>query len=433
MKTPVIFGRLPLAALALVILAAAYAVWHFSTAKDAPAYKLAKLEAGPITAAVSATGTLNPVVSVQVGSQVSGQITEILVDFNSPVKAGQLIARINPDTFTQRVRQAEADTDAARATLAVQQAQVAQAQANLLDAQRDFTRKQQLVEKKFVSAAERDKAQTTRDAASAALQLAQAQLLNGQAQVRQRQALLVQAQVDLQRTSIRSPVDGVVVKRSVDMGQTVAASLQAPELFIIAKNLTDMQVETSVDEADVGRIQPGQHASFTVDAFPGRRFTGEVRQVRKAASIVSNVVSYTVVISAANPELILLPGMTANVRIVTAHKDNALKVANAALRFRPASLKDAANGDARDEKAAQNKTSAVSPAPTFSPATGLPGRLWVVGSDGAPQAVDVRLGLSDGGMTEILTDTLKAGSEVIIGLQTAARSKSAGAPGPRMF
>ncbi|MFZ2627258.1 MAG: efflux RND transporter periplasmic adaptor subunit [Rugosibacter sp.] len=442
MKTPIRFGRLPLAVLVLVVLIAAYATWHFSAAKDAPAYKLAKLEAGPITASVSATGTLNPVVSVQVGSQVSGQITEILVDFNSPVKAGQLIARIDPDTFTQRVRQAEADMDAARATLAVQQAQVAQAQANLLEAQRDFTRKQQLVEKKFVSAADRDKAQTTRDAAAAALQLAQAQLLNGQAQVRQRQALLVQAQVDLQRTSIRSPVDGVVVKRSVDMGQTVAASLQAPELFIIAKNLTDMQVETSVDEADVGRIQPGQHASFTVDAFPGRHFTGEVRQVRKAASIVSNVVSYTVVISAANPDLILLPGMTANVRIVTAHKDNALKVANAALRFRPASLKDAANGDARDEKAAQNKTSAVPPArpagstlgvPTFPTATGLLGRLWVVGSDGAPQSVDVRLGLSDGGMTEILTDTLKAGSEVITGLQTAARSKSAGAPGPRMF
>ena len=433
MKTPASFGRLSLAALALIILVAAYAVWHFSTAKDAPAYKLAKLEAGPITAAVSATGTLNPVVSVQVGSQVSGQITEILVDFNSPVKAGQLIARIDPNTFTQRVRQAEADMDAARATLAVQQAQIAQAQASLLDAQRDFTRKEQLVEKKFISAAERDKAQTTLDAATAALQLAQAQLLNGQAQVRQRQALLVQAQVDLQRTSIRSPVDGVVVKRSVDTGQTVAASLQSPELFIIARNLTDMQVETSVDEADVGRIQPGQQTSFTVDAFPGRRFTGEVRQVRKAASIVSNVVSYTVVISAANPELILLPGMTANVRIVTAHKDNALKVANAALRFRPASLKDAANGDARDEKAAQNKTSAVSPAPTFSTTTGLPGRLWVVGSDGAPQAVDVRLGLSDGGMTEILTDTLKAGSEVITGLQTAARSKSAGAPGPRMF
>lgn len=217
-----------------------------------------------------------------------------------------------PGPFTQRVRKAEADGDAAHATQAVQQAQVAQAQANLLDAQRDFTRKQQLVEKKFVSAAERDKAQTTLESAIAALQLARAQLLNGQTQVRQRQALLIQAQVDLQRTSIRSPVDGVVVKRSVDIGQTVAASLQAPELFIIAKNLTDMQVETSVDEADVGRIQPRQHASFTVDAFPGRRFTGEVRQVRKAA----------------------------NVRIVTAHKDNALKVANAALRFRPTNLKE---------------------------------------------------------------------------------------------
>jgi len=442
MKTPASFGRLSLAALALIILVAAYATWHFSTAKDAPAYKLTKLEAGPITAAVSATGTLNPVVSVQVGSQVSGQITEILVDFNSPVKAGQLIARIDPNTFTQRVRQAEADMDAARATLAVQQAQIAQAQASLLDAQRDFTRKAQLVEKKFISAAERDKAQTTLDAATAALQLAQAQLLNGQAQVRQRQALLVQAQVDLQRTSIRSPVDGVVVKRSVDTGQTVAASLQAPELFIIARNLTDMQVETSVDEADVGRIQPGQQTSFTVDAFPGRRFTGEVRQVRKAASIVSNVVSYTVVISAANPELILLPGMTANVRIVTAHKDSALKVANAALRFRPAGLKETP-ANPRDANVASNVASnapgAVSPEPssnglkTFrTTAAGTPGRLWMVGSDGTPQAIDVRLGLSDGGMTEIIDGPLKAGSKVITGLQTAVTRKPS-APGPRMF
>lgn len=436
-------GRLTLVATALFLLVLGLFGWRFFAAEEAPAYKLAKLESGPITAAVSATGTLNPVIAVQVGSQVSGQIKEILVDFNSPVKAGQLIARIDPDTFVQRVRQAEADTDAARAALAVQQAQLAQADAALLDAQRDFSRKEQLVAKNFVAAAERDKAQTTLASATAARQLAQAQLQASQAQLRQRQALLAQAQVDLQRASIRSPVDGVVVKRSVDIGQTVAASLQAPELFIIARDLTDMQVDTAVDEADVGRVQPGQQASFTVDAFPGRHFGGTVRQIRKAASIASNVVSYTVVISAANPDLTLLPGMTANVRIVTAHKDSALKAPNAALRFKPA-LPDepadaprAATARASVTGAATNATNAapgaVPPAPTFRADDGPAGRLWVLDANGAPRALEVRLGLSDGGMTEILDSALRAGSEVIVGTQTAARRNGRATPGPRMF
>jgi HlyD family secretion protein len=313
-------ARLTFVALALLLLAViSYAAWHFfADGGETLKFKQARVEIGPITAAVSATGTLNPVVSVQVGSQVSGQIKEILVDFNSPVKAGQLIARLDPETYRQRVIQAQADTEAARANLAMQQADVLRVQANLADTQRDYARKKLLVEKKFISSADLDKAQTTFDAAAAALRVAQAQTLSGAAQVRQRQALLAQAQVDLGRTEIRSPVDGVVVKRSVDTGQTVAASLQAPELFIIAKNLSDMQVETSVDEADVGRIQPGQNVSFTVDAFPGQHFAGQVKQVRKAALIVSNVVSYTVVVSAANPDLLLLPGMTANVRIITA-------------------------------------------------------------------------------------------------------------------
>lgn len=321
--------------------AAAYGGYRFLSPNGGqPQYKLTKVESGPLTAAVASTGTLNPVVSVQVGSQVSGQIKEILVDFNSIVKAGQLIARIDPETFQLRVRQAEADLEATRAAVSVQRAEVARAMANLMDAQRDMERKILLVEKKFISASERDKAQTTFDAAKASAQVAEAQVRNSEAIVRQRESQLSQARVDLERTAIRSPVDGIVVKRSVDTGQTVAASLQSPELFIIARNLTDMQVETSIDEADVGRIRMGQKASFTVDAFPGRRFEGEVMQVRKAAKVESNVVTYTVVVSAANPDLSLLPGMTANVRIVTAHKEKVLKVANAALRFRPAGAGD---------------------------------------------------------------------------------------------
>lgn len=516
-------SRLGLAALALVVaVAGGYAAWRASgNGGDAPKYKLAKAETGPLTAVVSATGTLNPVVSVQVGSQVSGQVKEILVDFNSPVKENQLIARIDPETFQYRQRQAEADVEAARAALGVQRAEVLRAQANLAELQRDYERKKLLVEKNFISSAERDKAQSLFDAGRASLQVAESQARNGEAQVRQREAQLSQARVDLERTAIKAPVDGVVVKRSIEPGQTVAASLQAPELFVIARNLTDMQVETSIDEADVGRIQTGQKATFTVDAFPGRSFSGEVKQVRKAATVVSNVVTYTVVVSASNPDLTLLPGMTANVRIITAQKDKTLKLPNAALRFRPA-------GTADEKKA----TVAVTPAPTsaagggggsgggggpgglaslrerlvaelkldaeqqskldaiidgmrdkFRAARDLPeaerskafernraeirekvatiltpeqqkryaemaaeaqaaragggssGRVWVVGADGKPQALSLRLGLTDGSMTEVVSGDIKEGSEVIVGLQTTAGSAKPASttPGPRLF
>ncbi|MDA8254688.1 MAG: efflux RND transporter periplasmic adaptor subunit [Betaproteobacteria bacterium] len=509
-RTPIIF----LASI-LVLGLGGYAAWRaWDRAGDSPKYKLAKAESGPLTAAVSATGTLNPVVSVQVGSQVSGQIKEILVDFNSPVKSGQLIARLDPETYEHRVRQAQADVDAARAGQGVQQAEVARARANLSNAQRDYERKKTLVEKNFISPAERDTAQNTLDAARAALASAEAQVRNGEAVVRQREAQLAAARVDLERTSIKAPVDGIVVKRSIEPGQTVAASLQAPELFVIARNLSDMQVETSIDEADVGRVRVGQKASFTVDAFAGRHFEGEVRQVRKAATVVSNVVTYTVVISAANPDLTLLPGMTANVRIITAQKDKVLKVPNAALRFRPTGGND-------DKKTAAT----VSPAPTSATSTSagggagggglaqqrerlvaelkldadqksrleaiydgmrdkfratrdLPeaekaraqernraeirekttailnpeqkkrydelaseaqaaraggggGRVWIVGEGGKARAVEVRLGLTDGSMTEIVAGDIKEGQEIIVGQPAAV--KASGMPGPRLF
>ena len=512
-------SRIGLATIALVVVGAAgYAAWrNFGTAGDAPKFKLAKAESGPLTAVVSATGTLNPVVSVQVGSQVSGQIKEILVDFNSPVKENQLIARIDPETFQYRLRQAEADVEAARAALGVQQAEVLRAQANLAEFQRDFERKKLLVEKNFISAAEREKAQSVLDAGRAALQVTQSQAKNSEAQVRQREAQQAQARIDLERTAIKAPVDGIVVKRSIEPGQTVAASLQSPELFVIAKSLTDMQVETSIDEADVGRIRVGQKASFTVDAFAGRNFEGEVKQVRKAATVVSNVVTYTVVVSAANPELTLLPGMTANVRIITATKDKALKVPNAALRFRPPG--------AGEEK---KTVAAVSPAPTSSGGGtgaggggggfaqlrerlvnelkldaeqqgkldaifagmrdkfrasrdlsdaektkaqernraeirekvaailtpdqkkhytemaseaqaaragggGGSGRVWILDDDGKPKSIDVRLGLTDGSMTEIVSGDVAEGSGVIVGQQTVNSAKPSGTPGPRLF
>lgn len=416
-RTP---ARLTAFALAAVLAAAAFGAWRWWGSNGAqPQYKFSKVESGPITATVAATGTLNPVVSVQVGSQISGQVREILVDFNSTVKQGQLVARIDPETYQLRVRQAEADLEAVRAASAVQRAEVARATAGLLDAQRDYERKKMLVEKKFISAAELDKAATTLDAAKATADVAQAQVRNSEAVVRQRESQLAQARVDLERTAIRSPVDGVVVKRSVDTGQTVAASLQAPELFVIARNLSDMQVEAAIDEADVGRIQVGQKATFTVDAFPGRGFEGAVTQVRKAAKVESNVVSYTVVISAANPDLSLLPGMTANVRIVTAQKDKVLKAPNATLRFRPP-----ANGDDKPAGAGMKQ-------PRVREGAGA-GRVWVLGGDGRPKAIPVKLGLTDGSMTEVLEGEVAEGAEVIVGTQMPA-AKSAPTSGPRMF
>ncbi|MEF9944694.1 MAG: efflux RND transporter periplasmic adaptor subunit, partial [Burkholderiaceae bacterium] len=230
--------------------------WQSSPSADTPRFRTARLEQGPITAVVSSSGTLNPVTSVQVGTQVSGQVKNLYVDFNSPVKQGELIARIDPETFEYRVRQVEADLEAARSN-------EGRAKVALANAKRELARTQELVARNFVSGAELDAKQATYD-------LAAADLKNAQAVIRQREASLASARVDLGRTEIRAPVNGVVIKRSVDVGQTVAASLQAPELFLIAKDLRDMQVETSIDEADVGRVKPGQKASFTVDAFPGR-------------------------------------------------------------------------------------------------------------------------------------------------------------------
>ncbi len=348
---------------AAVLIAGAAAYWWWGARSAAPDYRFGKIERGSITAAVSATGTINPVTVVQVGSQVSGQLKEVLVDFNSMVKKGQIIARIDPDSFALRVNQAMADVEAARATVLSQRANVAALQAELSrarvnagDAEREFLRNKGLFEKNFVSAAALDKAQAAFDVAREQVKTAQAHLAAGEAHVgnvealvKQRDSQLSQAKVDLDRTTIRAPVDGIVIKKSVEPGQTVAASLQAPELFVIAQDLRQMQVDTSIDESEVGRIREGQQATFTVDSFPGRTFRGTVGQVRKAALVVQNVVTYTAVVSTSNPNLELFPGMTANVRIVADTRENALKVPNAALRFRPVGAAESREpGAARD-------------------------------------------------------------------------------------
>jgi HlyD family secretion protein len=345
-------------AVVLLLLGAGAAGWYWYSLRGASGevkYRLGRVERGPIQAVVVASGTLNAVTTVQVGSQVSGQVKEIFADFNTPVRKDQVIARIDPASFELSVNRARADLDAANSAVAVarsalvaQQAELGRVRVQLADALRDLERKKTLVEKNYLSPAELDRARTLYDATreqqkavEAQIQVNAAQIESAQASVKQRQALLQQAEVDLERTVIRAPVDGTVILRNIDAGQTVAASLQAPVLFTIAKDLRDMQVEAAIDEADVGRLQVGQAATFTVDAFPRRSFAGEIRQVRKSPQTVQNVVSYVVVISAANGDLSLLPGMTANVRIVVDRRDGALKVANAALRFRPAGAGDA--------------------------------------------------------------------------------------------
>ncbi len=326
--------------------------WTQRGGADAVQYRTAKIERGPLLATVSASGAVNPVTQVSVGTQVSGQIKDLYVDFNSEVKAGQLIAVIDPETFEYRVRSAQADVDAARATVltaqansAASRASVSRAQVDLIEARRDLDRKQNLVAKQFITQSEADKALALVNTTGEALKVAQAQLgvteaqiKSAQASVAQRESGLAQARIDLQRTRITSPVDGIVIKRAIEKGQTVAASLQSPELFVIAQNLQDMQVDASIDESDVGRIRTGLKATFTVDAFPGQTFEGQVRQVRKAAQNVANVVTYVAVIGFSNVGSRLLPGMTANVRVVTESRDNVLKLPNAALRVRIAGV-----------------------------------------------------------------------------------------------
>jgi HlyD family secretion protein len=364
-----------------VIAIGAVAIYLFSDSDDESAtFRLARIEQGPIISTVSSTGTLNAVITVQVGSQVSGQIMELLADFNSEVREDQVIARIDPENFQARVRQAEAELAVSKSNVSTQRAAVERAKAELQnarsaldatkaqtekarvaveDAKRDLNRKKTLHKSKIISESDIDKAVAVYEQAAAqrnaaeaeeqaqesmvrsreaALKMAKAQVEHALAQVKQREAALHQSRVDLEHTVIRSPVDGVVIERSVDVGQTVAASLQAPTLFTIAQDLRKMQVDTNVDEADIGRIRVGQRVTFTVDSFPGEEFEGSVKQIRKAPETVQNVVTYTVVVSADNPDLRLLPGMTANVQIVVNERPEALKVANAALRFSPSGV-----------------------------------------------------------------------------------------------
>src|SRR5467141_1674805 len=292
---------------AIILLIAAFCVFSRFGRSNAAQFQTATITRGPITQAVTATGTLNPVVNVQVGSQVSGNIAKLFADFNSEVKAGQVVAQIDPVLFQATVTQAEGDR--------------ANAQAALELARINAKRTQELFAKKTSSQADVDQAV--------------ANLHQAEANVKIKQGALDKAKADLEHCAITSPIDGVVISRSVDVGQTVAASLQAPVIFVIANDLTKMQIDANVAEADVGVLDVGQNVDFTVDAFPMRTFHGKVVQVRNAPITVQNVVTYDTVIGVSNPDLKLKPGMTANVSVIVAQKDNVLQLKNAALRYRP--------------------------------------------------------------------------------------------------
>jgi len=362
----------------LAAIAAAGWFWYANgdAAASKPAYRTAKVQKGTISNTVTASGTLKALITVDVGTQISGQIKQLSADFNTEVKAGQVIARLDPATFEAKVREIDSDVAMAKgnvqlmeARLQSMQSDTRQAKSALTLAKLDLDRKKELLPSKAIAQSVYDQAVATYEQAEAKVQglIAKeaeqaAQIEISKATVLQKEATLSQRRIDLENTFIRSPVDGVVIARNVDVGQTVAASLQSPILFTIAQDLKRMQVEVNVDEADIGRIRDGQRASFTVDSFPGRTFPGQVRQVRKAPKEVSSVITYTVVVSTQNPDLRLLPGMTANVTFQIERRENTLTVPNTALRFRPAS--------ARNERPAADRAGDDRPTPDPAAAPG---------------------------------------------------------------
>ena len=521
-------GRLMIAGLVLVLGAgAAWAYFGAGNGEEAPQYRLVQVQRGSIVSSVTASGSLQALVTVQVGSQLSGQIKELHADFNSKVKKGQVIARIDTAQLQAKLSQTKADLSSADANLLMQKAQaeraasdiataraeIQRANAALVEARRDHVRKVALSKRGIATRSDADKAESTMlqaeaglasakaklAAAQATLKVTQAQIASAQANVAQRKAAVQLVQVDLDRSEIRAPIDGVVIERTIDVGQTVAASLQAPTLFTIAQDLRKLELHASVDEADVGRIATGQATTFTVSAFPNRRFRGLVKQIRLAPKEEQNVVTYTVVISADNPDALLLPGMTAEVKIISAQRQQALKVPNAALRFRPRGAPSARVGRVgftgrrmSPDVIVRRLTAALGLTPEqqeqmrsiFSEARldyqklrGVrmnrqqrrsrfgalrrkvnqriravltdkqravyaklrrrraqrgSGQVWVLGGDGKPKMVRLRIGITDGAATEVVRGQLKAGQNVIVGVFRNPAGGSARRRRPRL-
>ena len=368
--------------------------------KNDPGYRSVKLERGDIASTILATGTLNPVILVQVGSQVSGNIKRLYADFNSVVKKNQVIAQIDPMLLKAEVEKARANYKAALAN-------VDKAKVIVTDTRRTLNRYKALVKENLVSQSDVDTAQTNYDSAAAQIEVARAQ-------VDQTRSTLDFSRTRLDYAIIRSPVDGIVLSRNVDVGQTVAASLQAPTLFTIAQDLTEMQVNTSVDEADIGRVEVGQEVTFTVDAYPSEVFKGRVSQIRNAPQVVQNVVTYDVIIEVENLDLKLKPGMTANVSIVVAKKRNVLRIPNAALRFRPYGEEKESRQSLKIERGAQN-------------------RVWALLADAKLKSVHVKLGVNNVRYYELTEGDLKEGDNLVVGLSGEKRSSNPGVTGSKMY
>jgi HlyD family secretion protein len=363
----------------LLVVALAGGAWYLTQRGDnAVRYQTADVTRGDLTQLVTATGQLNPVVNVQVGCQISGTIQKLFVDYNSPVTNGQIVAQLDPATYRANLLQAEGDLANARAALKL--------------AQVNATRAEELFDGKLIPQSDYDQATANLHQAEATLKV--------------KEAATEKARVDLARCTIYSPVDGIVISRNVDVGQTVAASLSAPTLFVIANDLTKMQINASVAEADIGGVIEGQDVDFTVDAFPNRTFRGTVVQVRNSPITVQNVVTYDTIIAVGNPDLKLKPGMTANVSIVIAHSENALRVPNAALRFRPPETAQAKSSEpARGARPTGARTGEKRESASSR-------TVYILDAAGKPQPAPVKLGISDGVFTEI-NEGLSGGEKVV--------------------
>src|SRR2546425_7365815 len=420
-----------------VITVTVAAYYRANHASGGPQLVTAAVSRGNVVEAVQATGTLEAVTTVQVGTQVSGTIKELHADFNSQVKKGQVIAELDPSLFQTQV-------DQARATLLRLQAEVDRAKVQLEDARVKLNRARELSARQLIPATDLETAESNANAAASALKAAEAQ-------VTQARASLNQNDVNLEHTIIKAPIDGIIISRNVDVGQTVAASMQAPTLFVIANDLTEMRVSAKVDESDIGRIRAGEHVTFRVDAYPAETFTGTVSQVRLQPVVDQNVVSYVTVIDVPNREMKLKPGMTATVTVEIARADGVLRVPAAATRFRPTAEVFAAlgqdlpgppaqgSGDGgrgafanmtpeQREQMRQQRAQRQSGSDGAARPGGLV-RIWVL-NDGRLAPVPVRVGIGDGANIEISSSDLKEGAQVVTGLatQSAAASPAAGSP-----
>ena len=489
--------KLSLVIILLVAVSATAGVWMWSRSAKAESYMTAKVERGAIKNAVYATGAVQAVTTVQVGSQVSGNISALFADFNSQVKKGQIVAQLDSAIFQAQVSQAQANLDQARADYTNAQAQLTAAKAAIdnqragvsgasanmaaLKAQRDdaaslLEKQRTLASEGLIPERDLESAQTAfraadaryqqasaqlsqaqlseKTSASSGIAQAQAQVQQAQARIKQTEAALQLAEVNLSHTTIRSPIDGVVVSRNVDVGQTVAASLSAPTLFTIANDLTQMQVIANIDQADIGQVNQSNRATFSVDAFPGQNFEGKIHQIRLNSQNVQNVVTYNVVIDVHNPELKLRPGMTANLTMTVAERNDIVKVPNAALRFRPQGMtpeqiREAMRG-ARGEQAKNEQQGDAPKAETKIPAGeglsvgrgtrgGGEGRrvasstdavlegqtriVWVLGTEQKPQPRRIKIGITDGSTTEVLEGNLNEGDLLIVGQNVTAENK----------